>query len=302
MAAVQETKRKYSDEIRELGLERHVLELEVDGLTVVPPEVHGVDIARIDELGQRILEEAKNLTGVDFDLDNGPRGELQFPKDSSRRAKLAGAKEDFQPSQFIIQQLGRIHRMFRDLAINPVAIALIRHLIGKESTRFNSHNSFIKWQGEFGYGPTLGLHCDQGGVPLSMWRLFAGALALVPGSYKRARRPTPEESALSDEKCNPEAVCMDISPGDAVVWHGSTWHGSFARQVPGIRMNLAVYFARYNVVTQERHKDIVPQEVLDRHSNDARFKRLLAGDLAFGWTREGYDHSMKRKKPRGLYD
>ncbi len=31
MAAVQETKREYSDEIRELGLE-------VDGLTVVPPE------------------------------------------------------------------------------------------------------------------------------------------------------------------------------------------------------------------------------------------------------------------------
>ena len=55
------------------------------------------------------------------------------------------------------------------------------------------------------------------------------------------------------------------------------------------------------LVTQERHKDIVPQEVLDRHSNDARFKRLLAGE-AFGWTREGYDHSMKRKKPRGLYD
>ena len=38
MAAVQETKREYSDEIRELGLERYVLELEVDGLTVVPPE------------------------------------------------------------------------------------------------------------------------------------------------------------------------------------------------------------------------------------------------------------------------
>ena len=41
--------------------------------------------------------------------------------------------------------------------------------------------------------------------------------------------------------------------------------------------------------------------VLDRHSNDDRFKRLLAGDQAFGWTREGYDHP-KRLKPKDLYD
>ena len=56
------------------------------------------------------------------------------------------------------------------------------------------------------------------------------------------------------------------------------------------------------LVTQERHKDVVPQEVLDRHSNDARFKRLLAGDQVLGWTRERHDPSMKRKKPGGLYD
>ena len=61
------------------------------------------------------------------------------------------------PSQFLIPQLARHHRMFRDLAVNPVAVALIRHMIGRTATRFSSHNSLVKWQGEFGYSKNLGL-------------------------------------------------------------------------------------------------------------------------------------------------
>ncbi len=312
MAAVQETKRKYSDEIRELGLERHVLELEVDGLTVVPPEVHGVDIARIDELGQRILEEAKNLTGVDFDLDNGPRGELQFPKDSSRRAKLAGAKEDFQPSQFIIQQLGRIHRMFRDLAINPVAIALIRHLIGKESTRFNSHNSFIKWQGEFGYGPTLGLHCDQGGVPLSMWRLFAGApwgrtaltanatwcltdytkedgaLAYVPGSHKKISRPVQPMAA--------KAAVPAVGPrGSVIIFQGATWHGAFPRQTPGMRLSIANSYRHVMVTSQEDIQGTFPKKLAEDCDDPELFKTLAGFADRFSYKRQIQPIPKKKK-------
>ena len=28
-----------------------------------------------------------------------------------------------------------------------------------------------------------------------------------------------------------DAVAMELDPGDAVVWHGNTWHGSFARVI-----------------------------------------------------------------------
>ena len=34
----------------------------------------------------------------------------------------------------LIQQLGSQHRMFRDLAVNPVAVALIKHMIGSKVT------------------------------------------------------------------------------------------------------------------------------------------------------------------------
>ena len=54
---------RLAPEITELGLEEYVLELEVDGLTVVPPEVHGVTDERIDELAQLLLERAEELAG-----------------------------------------------------------------------------------------------------------------------------------------------------------------------------------------------------------------------------------------------
>ena len=37
-----------SEQVKQLGLETHVLELEVDRLIVVPPEVHGIAMDRFD--------------------------------------------------------------------------------------------------------------------------------------------------------------------------------------------------------------------------------------------------------------
>jgi len=107
---------------------------------------------------------------------------------------------------------------------------------------------------------------------------------------------------LGGESGNPHAEVMDLSPGDAVVWHGNTWHGSFARQIPGIRMNLAVYFNRQYIQTQERHGDSVPTEVLARHANNERFKVLLGGKQPYGWQKGGPDFTVMARNPRGLYD
>ena len=63
--------------------------------------------------------------------------------------------------QFLVHRIAHIDRGFRDLAVNPVQTVLIRH-----GARFSSFNCFVKWPGEFGMGPNLGLHQDQGGVPV----------------------------------------------------------------------------------------------------------------------------------------
>ena len=91
--------------IRELNLETYVLELEVNGLTVVPPEVHGFGMGRVDRMVEIILERAEAMTGSPFSLNEGPGAELKFPSGRASTFSEEGGK----PSQFLIQT-ARQHR------------------------------------------------------------------------------------------------------------------------------------------------------------------------------------------------
>ena len=273
---------KLSDEVKQLGLERHVLELEVDGLTVVPPEVHGVDAARIDQMVELLLAKSEQMVGCSFSLEHGPDGALDFAPDASGLAAVD--KENRRPSQFLIQQLAREHRLFRDLAVNPTAVALMRHMIGQQFARFSSHNSFVKWQGAFGYGPTLGLHADQTGMPLpwgraaltanTNWCLTdytkdGGAFAYVPGSHRRGRRPDQPRAAQ-------EAVPVECPKGSVIVFHGATWHGAFPRLIPGMRLSIANYYRHVMVTSQEDIQGTFPRDLAD-DCDDPKLFRQLAG-------------------------
>ncbi len=197
--------------------------------------------------------------------------------------------------------------------MEPEPLALITYLLG-ESCILSSMGCHFKGPG----GMPLPLHSDNGnGMPppypsysqvanvnyaLTPYSLEAGALAMVPGSHRLARPPRPDEMVLGGPETNPKAVAMDIQPGDAVVWHGNTWHGSFARHIPGIRMNLAVYFCRQYVQSQEQHKGVVPEDVLARHADNERFQVLLHQKQPYGWQTEGPDYALMARNPRGLYD
>ena len=63
--------------------------------------------------------------------------------------------------------------------------------------------------------------------------------------------------------------------GSAIIWHGNTWHGSFPRTIPGLRINLSMYFCRQNIQPQENYKDHAPEEVLQRYSDTPRFATLI---------------------------
>ena len=147
---------RLSPEVQELGLEDFVLQLEVDGLCVVPPEKTGVQPVVIGAIRDQLLVEAERMVGCRFDLEEGPASALTMSADDNVIARTTG--DEGEPTQFLVQQLCARDRLFRDLAINPVGLALIRHMVGRNATRFSSHNAFIKWQGAFGYGQNLGLH------------------------------------------------------------------------------------------------------------------------------------------------
>ena len=273
---------RLSSELRELELEAFVLQLEVDGLCVVPPEKTGVDFQTITSIRERLLREAEALVGCGFDVNTGPQAELTMKPEDNVLARTAG--EIGEPTQFLVQQLCVRDRLFRDLAINPVALALIRHLIGRNAARFSSHNAFVKWHGEFGYGSNLGLHCDQLAVPrpwgrnaltantnwcLTDYTFHGGALAYVPGSHRRIEPPRfPEAVEL--------AVPVEAPAGSLIVFHGATWHGAFPRHEKGMRLSIANYFRHYMVLPQDDTKNLFPRDLAEDCSNPGMFK-FLAG-------------------------
>lgn len=278
---------KISPEIAEFGLEPYVLDLEVDGLTVVPREVHGVPLERFDEMAEWLLRRSEELVGCPFDLDDGPGAEVAFASDANVLAEVAGDRGE--PSQFLIQRLASQHRLFRDLALNPVAVALMRHLIGQSATRFSSHNAFVKWQGDFGYGKNLGLHCDQQAVPLpwgraaltanTNWCLTdytkpGGALAYVPGSHRLVSRPSFPEATR-------RAVPAEVPKGSMLVFHGATWHGAFPRTIPGMRLSVANYYRHVMITSQEDIKGSFPRDLADDCEDPELFRTLAGFDDVF---------------------
>ena len=185
-------------------------------------------------------------------------------------------------------------------------------------------------------GMPLPLHAD-GGVPgmnevsqvancnyaLTEYSEESGALIMVPGSHRMNRQPSmsenwrsnnrslaevtaqisdPEELATLDWQAPKGGVTLNLEPGDAVIWHGNTWHGGWRRDVPGLRMNLAAYFCRPHMATQELRGDDRYPEVFEKYTDRPRFAQLLGKHVFNGWREEGPDMTGSRATPRGLFD
>lgn len=277
-------------EIDRLGLNQHLAELNSQGYTIIP-----------QVLSESVVEEAKQaiLNKVNSDHD--------------KDLDLVNATQDDWEGQLYLPYLLYEDPVFESILLEPKPLALITYLLG-ESCVLSSMGSHFKGPG----GYELPLHSDNGnGMPspfptysqvanvnyaLTSYSKEAGALAVVPLSHNLARAPVLQEVSLHGDYANPKAIALNLNPGDAVVWHGNTWHGSYRREIPGIRMNLAVYFARQYVQTQEQHKGVVPEAFAARHANNERMNILLGGKQPYGWRQEGPDYSKMAQNPRGLYD
>ena len=299
------------DRVGALGLGENLIELETQGYTVVPGVLSREKIGRAKAA---ILRRVESQTGRAIDPDT------------------AGVA-DFNGMQYIPYLLYD-DEVFEDILMEPKPLALVTYLLG-ESCLLSSMGCHFRGPG----GAPLMIHSDNGnGMPapfspismvanvnyaLTPYSRAAGALAMIPGSHRLQRQPTAHENFTApglsgaeiaakarspgaldgvEWKDPPGALAMDIDPGDAVIWHGNTWHGSFRRELSGVRMNLAAYFNRQHVRTQERHGDPAHQAVLDRHANDPRFGVLLGAKQPYGWREEGPDYGLMARNPRGLYD
>jgi ectoine hydroxylase-related dioxygenase (phytanoyl-CoA dioxygenase family) len=294
--------------IAELGLKDNLLELETLGYTVV----RGVlSEDRIERAKSAILRRVESKTGKKVDPETA-------------------TSEDFHGMAYQ-HYLIFDDPVFPEILLEPKPLALITYLLG-ESCVLSSMGSHFRGPG----GLPLPAHAD--GVQVGMTEVSlvancnyaltpysreAGALVLVPGSHRKNRQPTPHENWMAGHETIPEVmarapdaeeldriewtmpqggVTMEIDPGDAVVWHGNSWHAGWRREIPGARINLACYFCRPHMSTQELRRDTRFPEVFERYANEPRFARLMGEKVYNGWREEGPDFSGVKDSPSGLFD
>ena len=280
-----------SPELEDLGLRPYVAELGDRGLCVVPREVCGFSASTVGRLTELTLRRATEFVGCGFTLEHGPDAVLEYHPDAEPVNIVARTGD--RPNQVVIQQLASYHRAFRDLAVHPVAVALVRHLIGEARTRFSHHQSFVKWQNDRGYGSTLGMHADQTALPgpwggrafvanatwcLTDYTREGGALAYVPGSHLRDVKPGAEAVR--------EAVPVEAEAGSLIVFHGATWHGAYPRTIPGLRLSVTNLYRHLMIAPQENLRHSLDRSLGDDCCNPELFRELAGFNDGFPYVKQ----------------
>ena len=252
--------------IRQLGLERNIGELEMQGYTVVP---NAVPLDLVDRLRDRILAVAEEdrdagVTTMNF----GERTQLVW------RVLLRGVE-------------------FEQAITVPAIHALMWHLLGG-GYRLNVVNSSVLWEG----AKPQTLHSDNVLIPdpFPAWALTAtavipcddftdelGATQVVPASHKLLRHPRKGEG-------EGQFVAIEAPKGSVVVWNGSLWHRSGRRSAPGERVVFHANFARLHIATYESYLDDLDGAAFER--NPPHFRQMMGGHAPWNLvTRWGPDQS-----------
>ena len=291
---VQTPLQKVWAEIQERGLEKHIADLDVNGYTIIPPELACPD-ALHERLLEAVLDVGEKRNGVRPDLETGSTHKGL----KGRFAALSGGKGD-SPIGDLMQSLLFEGRVFEEALMNPVLLTMASYLCGY-SVVLSSMGCFMKGPNVSSFLlhsdtpmpsplPPQSLVCNLTYV-LTEFNRENGSTAFVPGSHKWCRGPQGAE-AIVGEGGNPNTVPVECPAGSLVVWHGNTWHGAYNRTAPGLRVSMPVYMARPSMRTQEGLIGEIPQEMLDR--NPPRFAVLTQQAISYG--DKSQEDSVERAK------
>lgn len=253
------------NEIRDLGVQAYIADLDANGYTVVPPEV-----ASPDGLAERMLEACLDVA----ERRNGERPDL-LAGTTDRDSVVGGAM-----GAMLLED-----PVFEESLMNPVLLALVTHLCDYNVV-LSSMDCTIKGPGDVRFHlhtdtrlpsplPTQALVCKCMYL-LTDFNRDKGSTVFVPGSHKWCRNPVGSETSID----NDHAVPIDAPAGSLLVFHGNVWHGAHNRVVPGLRASLHLLMVRPIIRTREDLIGRIPQAVLDR--NNARFAILAQQALVPG--------------------
>jgi hypothetical protein len=229
-------------EIDRLGLHSNVVDLEMSGVTVVPPEKTGIDEEFLNRLRHAMLRVM------------GERNQIDLLSEDYRTIKV-------DPKVNLIGNHWHMlydDDVFAETAVHPVVLALARYLLG-ESCTMGLAASFVKPGNCAGAAP-LSLHYDfpepMGGGRFAIGANIAvlatdyledadGPTVFVPGSHRFGRSPQLWE--MDPLKSQYPIMSLRGKAGSIVAWHGATWHGSIPRTKDGVRMHHINMFYRRHI-------------------------------------------------------
>lgn len=273
-------------ELRQLGLESNIAELEAFGFTVLTPEQVGVPDLHKRTL-EAVVQVSERRAGVRPDLTGG----------ESHR----GMKHPLgQIMRFVLWE----NQVFEEVLCNPAMLGIVTWILGPTCI-LSLCNAMLRGPGN----NSMALHSDDSdrtmprlpdvvntvnaSLLLTDYTKEGGALTFVPGSHRWHREPTPSEVHAFAK----QMIALEAPAGSMVIWGGHTWHGAFPRRIPGLRGTFFFNFARHSMQTQEPYRDTCTQEALDR--NPRRFAMLMDQFGPYPWREE--DENYSRGTERNTY-
>lgn len=259
------------DDLVGRGLTQNALELEIKGLTVIPPE-KVAPLTFTTRVRDAMLEAYRRRHGVELDWANA----------ETLDAALGSAVGKHMAYMLLEDPI------FSELMLNETVLAMVTYRIGKNAT-ISSYQALVKANG----GQALPLHTDELMVPppyashggginvtyaLTDYTIPNGALAYLPGSHKYKRLPVGNEGW-------DQSVPVEAPAGSLIIWDGATWHGALPRMRRGLRLNVVMYFIRPHLRPMEVFFERIAAETLNKYP--PRYRTLLGESLKWWWHEDG---------------
>lgn len=270
----EDLKRSWDRLIR-LGLERNIAEIHALGYTVIEPEKTGAD-SFVSSASERILQLAKEEGAEISDYTTYQEG-----------------------LSYELYHLVKRGRVFEQMLVNPVALAIGWYLLG-ENMILNNSLAYVKGETD----DYLRLHSDSLMFPdplpdylhlinctfaLTDYTLEGGCIGVVPGSHRYRRHPTAAE-AIDYSVMEP----IECPAGSLIIMPGNTWHGAFPKKTKQLRVTLVQAYSRMYLAPTVTHD--IDKEIMDR--NDQQFHKLLGAGLFTGIDEHGLDMDKFNKAYR----
>lgn len=184
------------------------------------------------------------------------------------------------PGRQIVKTLLNKGKVFEQLAMNPMILAMMKHIFRGDNFYLNSSNGLILRKGANAQAihvdqllpePTLRPYVANVLVMLTDFRVENGATRVVPKSHLKPPPPTALDSR--GQRFNPVEIetVPAVGPiGAAVFFEGRLWHGAGSSSAEEPRYAISAYFSHPIIRQQDNYPASLHENVYQRMSDATR--------------------------------